>query len=71
MLAVGHNAGNLYNYLRSLLHRGDRHKFITTVEVEATGENIGAGEALERELRSVGTIVQMKYYTTYICQYAC
>jgi len=46
---------DLDNQLHGFLHGLDRQELVWTVEVDATGKDVGAGETLERQLRTVGT----------------
>ena len=45
---------DFYDYAHGLLHRLHGNELIRAVEVYAAGKNVGAGQALERELGSVG-----------------
>ena len=53
-LSVRYNFGNVDNHFHSLFHRFQWHIFVLAVEVVAAGKNVGAGQAFEREIGSVG-----------------
>lgn len=59
---LGYNAGYFDDDLCGFFHRGDGYKFVSAMEVEASGEYIGAGQSLERELCSVGASSDGLYF---------
>ena len=52
-VALGGETGDAHNHFGSLLEVGDGQEFVRAVEVQAAGEDVGAGQTHERELRSI------------------
>lgn len=54
-LFFSNKLGNLYDDVHCLFHIPDGNEFVSTVEVQPAGEDVGAGQSFEGELRTVGT----------------